>query len=234
MLNFYRYLSLLVTSLSLMTNAWAMDDCTSHTSTQTLCSLKIEDLRPTQFSVGYRSVKKKAKKLQQMDHDAYQDYLKSHPIPVVIGNHGQFYALDHHHLSRAVIEIGHHKVVAQIIQNWQSLSATNFWNQMVANQYVYLFDDGVKRSPSDLPQSISQLRDDPYRSLSGEVRDEGGYSKGKIYFIEFTWANYFRTRISAELVRDQFKSAVRIALALAHSGASSSMPGYSPYPVRNP
>jgi len=176
--------------------------------------------------VGLIEVEAKAKKLAKKDHDDYKKYLKKHPIPVIIGNGGQFYPIDHHHLARALEMIGKSKAVIEIAQNWNALSAADFWKRMIAQHDVYLFDEtGAPRTTSELPHSIADLADDPYRSLAGAVEDEGGFQKTG-YFVEFVWAQFFRTRIDRDRIENHFKKAVKAALELAHSPEASSMPGY--------
>jgi len=170
-------------------------------------------------------VEAKAKKLAKKEHDDYQKYLKKHPIPVIVGNAGQFYMVDHHHLARALEMIGKSKALIEIVQNWNDLSSADFWKRMIDEHDVYLYDEtGAPRSPSELPRSVADLADDPYRSLAGEVEDEGGFQKTG-YFVEFVWAQFFRTRIDRDLIEHHFKKAVKAALELARSPEAASLPG---------
>jgi hypothetical protein len=229
------FLFMVAPLLTFSAHAFDLKDCQTDAKVQSFCEIDLSNLRPTQMSVGMIVVKKKAKKIKAKDDSEYKDYLQSHPIPVVIGNGGQFYILDHHHLSRAVYEIGKKKVIATVVQNWNQLPADQFWARMKANHYAYLINaDGTTSSPGSLPRYIQQLSDDPYRSLSGEVRDEGGFTKGNVYYIEFIWAQFFRSRIPVSLIQDHFKEAVKEGTRLAHSSVASSMPGYSPVKVQNP
>ncbi len=77
-----------------------------------------------------------------------------------------------------------------------------------------------------LPKHIDQLRDDPYRSLAGYVRNAGGYEKTPTAFAEFLWADFFRPRVRIGPTRADFEVAVKKALTLAGSKEASKLPGY--------
>src|SRR5439155_1355494 len=125
--------------------------------------------------------------------------LKGKLVPVVIGPGGKLYMIDHHHLSRAAWEAGRKSVWVEVKAD---LSKTrNFWAEMERRKWVYPVDQfGTRRSAEQLPQDVRGLADDPYRSLAGEVREQGGYEKNEAPFSEFRWADFFRSRIPQSLV----------------------------------
>ena len=60
---------------------------------------------------------------------------------------------------------------------------------------VHPFDeDGKRRAYSDIPKSIEDMKDDPFRSLAGALRRKGGYAKDTTPFSEFLWADFLRRR----------------------------------------
>ena len=64
-------------------------------------------------------------------------------------------------------------------------------------KYVYPVDEnGVKKTIADIPKNLTDLKDDPYRSLAGFARNAGAFLKVWTPFAELKWANYFRTRIT--------------------------------------
>ena len=196
------------------------------------CHISLKDLLPTQFNVGLAEVAKKQKVISDLNEGDRKDYLRDHPIPIVIGPHGKFYATDHHHLAVALFFLHIKQAYGKIIKNWSDETEDNFWKKMVDAKepndahYVWLFDLGEgPKKPKDLPQSISELskKDDPYRSFAEEVRDAGGYSKKdleSVFFVEFKWADFFRTRVEIG------PKALAKALELAHSDAASKLPGF--------
>ena len=63
-------------------------------------------LAPTQITVGMIEVADKKKQLAALKGPDQADFLRDHPIPAVIGPQGRLYITDHHHLGRALSEIG--------------------------------------------------------------------------------------------------------------------------------
>ncbi|HUI97734.1 MAG TPA: ParB-like protein, partial [Xanthobacteraceae bacterium] len=86
--------------------------------------------------------------------------------------------------------------------------------------------DGVRRTFKDIPDSIADLRDDPFRSLAGELRRIGGYSKETVPFSEFLWADFLRRRIKRKTVEKDFGAAMERAMKLAKSSEAEYLPGW--------
>ena len=82
------------------------------------------------------------------------------------------------------------------------------------------------RSDKDIPKSVIDLVDDPFRSLAGELRRAGGYAKDTTPFSEFIWADFLRRRMKRKLVDDDFDRAVERALQLAKSKDATHLPGW--------
>jgi hypothetical protein len=56
---------------------------------------------------------------------------------------------------------------------------------------------------------VTELIDDPFRSLAGELRRSGGFAKDTTPFSEFLWADFLRRRDKHETVEADFKHASR-------------------------
>jgi hypothetical protein len=99
---------------------------------------------------------------------------------------------------------------------------------MERQHWVHPYDEtGRKRDFSEIPHHLKSLRDDPYRSLTGYVRNAGGYEKTPAPFAEFVWADYFRERMrAAKLARDRFETAIERGIALVRHAAAAHLPGY--------
>jgi hypothetical protein len=80
---------------------------------------------------------------------------------------------------------------------------------------------------SDIPKSLSELADDPFRSLVGELIRAGGCAKSSKPFFEFLWADFLRRRIKQQLVEKDFGTALVKALDLAKSIDAKNWPGWS-------
>jgi hypothetical protein len=55
----------------------------------------------------------------------------------------------------------------------------------------------------------------------------GGFPKEQTPFAEFLWADFFRRRVPAKLLRDDPDSALASALQLAHDRAGTHLPGWA-------
>jgi hypothetical protein len=187
----------------------------------------IDDLRPTQITVGMREVaaKRRAWRAHPGTQDA--DFLDRHMIPVVLGPKGRPYAVDHHHLVRALHEEGVTKVLVNVLARLDRLDIDAFWVVLDNRGWMHPFDRRGRRRPyADIPHAIEDLVDDPFRSLAGELRYAGGFAKDTTPFSEFLWADFLRRRIRRKLVEADFDSALQQAIDLARGEEADYLPGW--------
>ena len=188
---------------------------------------KIDDLRPTQITVGMIEVHDKRKHIESLGHHERKQFLAEHPIPAVVGLEERLYVLDHHHLARALWDASIETGVFSIEADLSTLHHEAFWIEMNARQWVHPVDGAGKRQdPDALPKHIKGLVDDAYRSLAGYVRNAGGFVKTDTVFAEFLWADFFRRHIRIEPGREGFDAAVARGLELAHSAEARQLPGF--------
>ena len=187
----------------------------------------IKELRPTQITVGMREVKEKRKRWREQSGKKGADFLGKHMIPVVLGPKDRHYVIDHHHLARALHEEGVPDVDVAVVANLSKLEPDAFWFVLDNLNLMHPFDDkGVRRSHTDIPKSVTELIDDPFRSLAGELRRAGGFAKDTLPFSEFLWADFLRRRIKRKAVEDNFNQAVEKALQLAKTPDANYLPGW--------
>jgi hypothetical protein len=190
-------------------------------------STPLSDLRPTQITVGMREVKAKRLHWKQKHGDKAGAFLASHMIPVVLGPDDRPYVTDHHHLARALHEEGVKSVATTVIANLSRLKKDAFWIFLDNRGWMHPFDDkGRRRGYDDLPGSIEDLVDDPFRSLAGELRRAGGFAKDTTPFSEFLWADFLRRRMDRREVENHFDRALGEALKLATSHDADFLPGW--------
>ena len=79
-----------------------------------LQTVEIEDLRPTQMTVGYREVDEKRREWADRSDKGAGKFLGSHMIPTVLGPKGRHYVLDHHHLALALHQAGQKVVLVTV------------------------------------------------------------------------------------------------------------------------
>ncbi|MBV9529940.1 MAG: chromosome partitioning protein ParB [Bradyrhizobium sp.] len=188
----------------------------------------ILSLRPTQMTVGMREVKEKRQRFREHKSKKKQEELiGQHMVPVVVGPDQHFYVVDHHHLARALHDEGIKDILVTVIGDLTMVQKKAFWNVMDHKRWAYPYDDkGDRRDFKDLPKSINGLKDDPFRSLAGQLRRSGGFAKDVTPFSEFLWADFLRRQISRKLVEEDFAKAMEKALQLARSEDAIYLPGW--------
>jgi hypothetical protein len=193
----------------------------------TLTPVAIGDLRPTQITVGMREVQAKRKHWRATRKTNGGEFLGKHVIPVILGPKHRHYVVDHHHLARALHEEGVKHVAVTVVANLSKLDRDAFWTVMDNRNWMHPFDaDGRRRHYDDIPKSVIDLLDDPFRSLAGELRRAGGFAKDTTPFSEFLWADFLRRRIKRKAVDADFDRAIERALQLAKSGDADYLPGW--------
>jgi hypothetical protein len=192
----------------------------------------IAELRPTQITVGYREVAEKRREWRERSDLKADEYLGRHMVPTVLGPKGRHYLVDHHHLALALHEAGQPAVLAAVTADLSALSKAAFWTYMDNRAWCHPYDaEGRRRGFDDIPKTVAELADDPYRSLAGELRRAGGFAKDTTPFSEFLWADFLRRRVKAGQIRDRFAAALEKALSLARSEAAGYLPGWcGPHP----
>jgi hypothetical protein len=189
--------------------------------------IPILSLRPTQMTVGMREVKEKRKRFREQKKKKQQETIGKHMIPVVRGPDKRFYVVDHHHLARALHEEGVTDILVTVIGDLTMVEKDAFWGVMDNKRWVYPYDaKGERRHFKDIPKSIVDLKDDPFRSLAGELRRAGGFAKDTTPFSEFLWADFLRRKISTKVVQENFTKAIEKSLALAKSQDAVYLPGW--------
>lgn len=198
--------------------AWS--DCQLH---------RVLDLHPTQQQVGYREVQAKVDKIKAMSPKKLKNYLEKKAAPVVIGPNQKLFMYNRHHLGSALVVAGIENMCIEITEDLSKLGAAEFWKDLEKRNWVYLFDNQDQPiSPDQLPADLSQLKDDPYRSLAWEVSNQGGYEDTEAPFSEFLWARFFRSRIDIGTSDADFDAAVKRGVQLAHSEDAKNLPGWTP------
>ena len=194
--------------------------------------IAIVDLRPTQITVGMREVAARQQRWQRDDPKKKAEYLASHLIPVIRGPKDRLYVQDHHHLSLALHNEGVGEVLVSHVADLRGLSKDAFWIYLDNRAWVHPYDAGGRRRDfADIPRKITGLKDDPYRSIAGELRRLGGFAKDTTPFSEFLWADFMRRRIAADDLEKDFEAAMAEALRLAKSPEAGYLPGWcGPHP----
>jgi hypothetical protein len=185
----------------------------------------IAALCPTQITIGMREVAEKCRRWRDVKNK--EAFLARRVIPVLLGPNRDCYLIDRHHLTRALLDEGVAEVAVMVWADLSHLPKTAFWNLLDNRGWCHPYDDRGKRIEFDqMPRRIADLRDDPFRSLSGETRRRGGFTKNATPFSEFIWADFLRRRMKRQLVERDFEGAVADALGLVRSREAACLPGW--------
>jgi hypothetical protein len=199
--------------------------CNDRTPLDARCEITLATLHPTQPAVGMMQVEERAERMKG-GVDGVR-YTRERPIPVVQGPDGSFYLTDSHHLVSVLSRVGVKRATARLIGRIRK--PADFWPEMEARHWVYLFDPkGNRITPSALPKRIADLADDPYRALAGYAESAGYFHRTGAYFMEFEWARYFGSRMHWQPIsRMNLLVALEAAAKLACQPDASNLPGYA-------
>src|ERR1700692_4746548 len=166
-----------------------------------LIPVAITGLRPTQITVGMREFNAKRMAWRGTGKKNGEKFLGKHMIPVILGPKQRRYVIDHHHLARALHDEGVEEIAVTVTANLSKLDADAFWTVMDNRNGIHPSDAKARRRHyQDIPKSMTELVDDPFRSLAGELRRAGGFAKDTTPFSEFIWADFLRRRMKRHSV----------------------------------
>jgi hypothetical protein len=199
----------------------------ANTREPVLQPIPILSLRPTQMTVGMREVEEKRKRWSKHKKKKEGKRLGEHMIPVVLGPDQRHYVIDHHHLALALHRDGVKDILVTVVADLTMVDRDAFWGVLDNKRWVYPYDaKGERRHFKDIPKTVVDLKDDPYRSLAGELRRVGGFAKDTTPFSEFLWADFLRRRISRKSVESNFEKALEKALGVARGKDAVYLPGW--------
>ena len=189
--------------------------------------MQVKELRPTQMTVGYREIAAKRRRWADADEKERSHLLRRHIIPAVIGPKHRVYVVDHHHFARALLQEDVERVAVYVLADLSGLCKSEFWTFLDNSAWCHAYDADGKRRPLDnIPKTLADLADDPFRSLAGALIRRGGCAKSEKPFAEFLWADFLRRRLDRKQVEDDFDAAVEEALVLARKEGARCLPGW--------
>jgi len=189
---------------------------------------QLDSLRPTQMTVGRLLVQQKRRQWRRFSARKRKLLLKDHWFPAVLGPNEQIYIIDHHHLGLALAEEGISSVSVVVLQDYDWLDIPTFWNIMEYRKWVHPYDElGVRRDFAEIPEYLSGLTDDVYRSVADSVQRNGGFAKDTEPYSEFLWADYFRAAIKLNIATNKFKLAVKRGVRIASEQNARYLPGWT-------
>ena len=187
----------------------------------------IARLHPTQITVGLREVAEKRRHWRRVAPRRGPEFLGRHMIPVILGPKERHYVIDHHHLARALWEEKVEHILVSVVADLRAVQKDSFWIVLDHRGWCHPYDaKGRRRGFDEVPASVADLDDDPFRSLAGELRRAGGYAKDTTPFAEFLWADFLRRHLKRKAVEKDFAASLRKALKFAKSEEAGYLPGW--------
>jgi hypothetical protein len=185
------------------------------------------ELKPTQITVGFHEVEEKRQRFRQLTDKDGGSFIGRHMIPTVLGPKKRHYIIDNHHLACALHKEGVESVLVTVTADLSALAKASFWRFLDNRNWCHPYDAEGRRTDFDeIPGSIEGLKNDPYRSLAGDLRHAGGYSKDMTPFSEFLWADFLRQRIKRKSIDKDYAAALKRAVRLAKSDDAAFLPGW--------
>ena len=196
-----------------------------------IATARLVDLAPTQMTVGLREVTLKRLRWRERSSCEATNFLNRLRIPVVLGPNARTYLIDRHHLTLALYDEGVRELNVSLFADFSTFSLDEFWTTLEKRHWTHPFDsEGRRRCYQDMPETMDDLEDDPFRSLAGALKRAGGFAKDKAPFSEFKWADFLRQRIARELVDRDFGRALAKAMQLAQTTEAAVLPGWRRFP----
>ena len=195
-----------------------------------LLEVAIANLHPTQWCIGLAEVWARQVDFSSESPQERLAYLKRKPVPLVRSGLGDLWMVDRHHRLRGLLGIDPEaKAWGYLIADLSSSESSEVLGFLQRQGWMYLYDGrGVgPRLASDLPQSLMDLEDDPYRSLVWKLKQEGAIKpQRQIPYHEFRWGAWLRRRPLPPFSSRQLEPALAPARRLVCSQAAAGMPGW--------
>lgn len=192
-----------------------------------LTEIDIAALHPTQLTLGLQEVERRAGIMRGLSRRELRALLESKPVPFVVGPKRRLYMIDHHHLCRALLAAGHETVLlGEARADWSGLDLRAFWHRMETDGLCWPIDvEGNRRPCVKIPRHVSELTDNPWRTLARGVRGEA-YANEDTPFQEFMWGNYYRSFMTTRLLETDIVLAEKLAVKVSLLDEAQDLPGY--------
>ena len=195
-----------------------------------LFEVSVAALHPTQWCVGLAEVWSRQQDFARETREARLSELKRKPVPLVRNAGGHLWMVDRHHRLRALLELDRQSTTwGYVIAELDVDDHAAVLEVLDQRGWLYLFDGrgNGPRPPLELPQSLLDLDDDPYRSLVWKLKQEGLIKpQRQIPYHEFRWGIWLRRRPLPPFSSRHLTPALIPARRLVCSQAASGLPGW--------
>lgn len=158
------------------------------------------ELSPTQPCIGRFEVLLKEDRFKLMSDRDVDGYLrekseKGKPV-LIVKRLPRYYVIDGHHTLSAILAANEPRdLEIEQVADFSDLDDGDFWKKMSKKGWALKRNRGEDVDPRTFPDSLSELEDDPFRTLAWLIRKMGGFNDLKRPYIEFEVADYLRDRM---------------------------------------
>ena len=195
-----------------------------------LFQVPIASLHPTQWCIGLAEIWSRQQDFAKEDQQEHLDYLRRKPVPLVRGGDGTLWMVDRHHRLRALLGLNPGATTwGYLIEELPDSSDDDVLKFLQNRGWLYLIDGrGNGPHPArELPTSLMDLDDDPYRSLVWKLKKEGLIKpQPQIPYHEFRWGAWLRRRPLPPFSSRTLEPALPPARRLVCSCAAAEMAGW--------
>ena len=195
-----------------------------------LIEIPIASLQPTQWCIGLAEVWARQEGFASENRQQRLDYLKGKPVPLVRSAAGEVWMVDRHHRLRALLgRDPQATALGYIIAELPTSERSDVLRFLEQQGWLYLIDGrgAGPRQPMELPRTLLDLEDDPYRSLVWRLKKDGFIKpQPQIPYHEFRWGAWLRRRPLPPFNSRQLNPALAPARRLVCSESASGMAGW--------
>jgi hypothetical protein len=195
-----------------------------------LFEVAVAALQPTQLCIGLAEIRSRQHDFARDTPEQQRRYLRSKPVPLVRNQTGDLWMIDRHHRLRALLELDASVTTfGYLVAEVASSSRAKTLRELQSRGWLYLHDGRGQGPwpPEQLPTSLLDLQDDPYRSLVWKLKKEGVLRpQPLIPYHEFRWGAWLRRRPLPPFHSGCLEPALPTARRLARSPAASHLDGW--------
>ncbi len=195
-----------------------------------LIEVSIAELQPTQWCIGLAEVWARQEDFSRDSRQERLDYLKRKPVPLVRSAAGGLWMVDRHHRLRGLHGLdAHASAWGYVIADLPTSQRQEVLRFLQQQGWLYLYDGRGQgpRAAEELPSSLMDLDDDPYRSLVWKLKKEGAIKpQPQIPYHEFRWGAWLRRRPLPPFSSRRLEPALATARRLVCSPAASDLAGW--------
>ncbi|KKZ13258.1 MAG: plasmid partitioning protein ParB [Candidatus Synechococcus spongiarum SP3] len=161
-----------------------------------LLEVPVARLRPTQMCVGLAEVQRRVQDFKGSPLKERRAYLKRKPVPLVRNGPGHLWMVDRHHRLRALLQVDPEATAfGYVVLEAPTADSGLTLRALQQRGWLYLHNRCGQGPwpPEYLPQQLSKLQDDAYRSLVWRLKQEGAIAAApSVPFHEFRWGAWLR------------------------------------------